>query len=215
MQLHCTCNQFVFQILFHAACLTLLHLTVHWNNMSASLAQLRDLIQQRFPSAAAPVFKESAPASESPALLPGRLVEIVGPTSGLVLQRFIHGQRTALVDGADAFDPAGIDPADLQRLLWVRCRKAAEAIRAADLLLRDGNLPAVLLDLRLLPQRDLLSLPSSIWHRLRMLAERGDAAAAVFSPCKVVACAARRWFLTQEHTLADLEPHGEALGLAA
>jgi hypothetical protein len=37
----------------------------------------------------------------------------------------------------------------------------------------------------------------------------------VFSPCKVVACAARRWFLTQEHTLADLEPHGEALGLAA
>lgn len=183
--------------------------------MSASLAQLRDLIQQRFPSAAAPVFKRPSADSDSPALLPGRLVEIVGPTSGLILRHFIHGQRTALIDGADAFDPAGLDPADLQHLLWVRCRKATEAIRAADLLLRDGNLPSVLLDLRLLPQRELLSLPSSVWHRLRMLAERGDAATAVFSPCKVVACAARRWFQTQERTLADLEPHGDALGLAA
>ena len=56
--------------------------------------------------------------------------------------------RVVLIDGADGFDLASVEPAALTRLLWVRCRSAVEAVKAADLLLRDGNLPFVLLNLR-------------------------------------------------------------------
>ena len=149
--------------------------------MKVSTLQLRALLHERFPNAA-PVFHHSKLASSCPALVPGRLVEIVGLATSLVIQQFLHGQKAALIDGADAFEPASLNAADLLRLLWIRCSKASEAIRAADLLLRDGNLPIVLIDLRLLPQRELFALPSSVWHRLRMLAERGGAAVAVLSP---------------------------------
>lgn len=175
--------------------------------MKISFLQLQALLHDRFPGAS-PVFHHHNFTEAPPSLLPGRLVEVVGSTSSLLLRQFCAGQKTALIDGADALDPSSIDSLDLQRLLWVRCHKATEAIRAADLLLRDGNLPIVLLDLRLLPQRELLSLPSSVWHRLRMLAERGNAAVAVFSPCKVVACAAQRWVSDARHSL-------DSIGIAA
>ncbi|MGV3663659.1 MAG: hypothetical protein ACO1TE_26045 [Prosthecobacter sp.] len=147
----------------------------------------------------------------------GKLVEVVSTADcggeGLLLRRFCEETTgpVALVDGADAFDPALVTQETRQRLLWARCRRAAEAIRVADLLLRDGNLSTVLMDLRLLPARELLRLPSSVWHRLRMLAERTQVSVGIFSPCRVVPCAARRWVLESNLGLEALEEPVEML----
>ena len=53
----------------------------------------------------------------------------------------------ALIDGRDSFDPQPLGNICLRNLLWVRCTQAIEAVKAADLLLRDGNFPLVILDL--------------------------------------------------------------------
>ncbi len=65
----------------------------------------------------------------------------------------------ALIDGRDSFDPQSIGDPALHHLLWVRCHKASEAMQAADLLLRDGNFPLVILDLILNPLAELGRIP--------------------------------------------------------
>src|SRR5262249_22237422 len=47
----------------------------------------------------------------------------------------------ALVDARDAFDPETAEAAGvrLERLLWVRCREIAQAMRVTDLLLQGGG----------------------------------------------------------------------------
>ena len=52
-----------------------------------------------------------------------------------------------MIDGRDTFDPQSQPPGACDSLLWIRCRAAKDAVRAADLLLRDGNLPLLLIDL--------------------------------------------------------------------
>lgn len=181
--------------------------------MNARLVQLRSLIAARFPGAVDDRLAQP-PAPEglaAPQLLAGRLVEVVTSPGcggeGLLLWHFCTEAKgtLALVDGADAFDPPALSSAIRQRLLWLRCRGAGEAVRAADLILRDGNLSTLLLDLRLLPERELLRLPSSVWHRLRMLAERAQGAVGIFSPCRLVPCAARRWVLDAGFGVEALE----------
>jgi hypothetical protein len=55
----------------------------------------------------------------------------------------------AFVDTADAFDPASAATAgaDLERMLWVRARHTAEALRAAERLLEARGFALVLVDL--------------------------------------------------------------------
>ena len=77
----------------------------------------------------------------------------------------------ALIDGRDSFDPESVGATALRHLLWVRCRKAGEALQAADLLLRDGNFPLVILDLVLNPVAELRRIPQSNWYRLQRLVE--------------------------------------------
>jgi len=167
----------------------------------------------------APARADAEVHSADVTLLPGRLIEVVSPANrpggGLILRRLMRSISTplAFIDGCDSLDPASIDKAVRQRLLWVRCHQVREAIRAADLLLRDGNLSALLLDLRQVPTKDLLHLPSSIWHRLRMLAERTNVSLAVFSPGPVIPCVAKRWLLRPNLHLADLETSAQDLCL--
>ncbi len=87
----------------------------------------------------------------------------------------------ALVDAADEFEPADWEAAALRRLLWVRCREARKALRAADLLLRDGNLPLVVLDFQGVPVRQLRGVPASVWHRLQRVVEGSGATLVVLS----------------------------------
>jgi len=87
----------------------------------------------------------------------GGLSEIAGPASsgrtslGLALLAATTraGEAAALVDAADAFDPASAQAAgaDLERTLWVRSRDLREALRAAHLLARARGFALILLDL--------------------------------------------------------------------
>jgi len=87
----------------------------------------------------------------------GGLSEIAGPTSSgrtslalaLLATTTRAGEAAALVDAADAFDPASAQAAgaDLERTLWVRARDRREALRAAHLLARARGFALILLDL--------------------------------------------------------------------
>lgn len=181
------------------------------------LANLRSLLATRFPGSLDTHLSAAPPTQTLASLIPGKLIEIASSPGcggeGLLLRRFCEQSTglVALVDGADAFDPAVVTQETRQRLLWVRCHRATEAVRAADLLLRDGNVSTVLMDLRLLPLRELLRQPSSVWHRLRMLAERAQVSVGIFSPGRVVPCAARRWGLEEDLGLHVLEQPAETL----
>lgn len=178
--------------------------------------ELREQLRNRFPGAhGGGVCDGGKNVGAEVGLVRGKLVEVVsvGGGAGVVMRRFLEEAEGAvgLIDGGDGFDPTGVSDAVLGRLLWVRCGKVVEAVRAADLLLRDGNLRTVVMDLRLVPGRELAGLPMSVWHRLRMLAERGGVAVGVFTLCKVVACAARRWEVGGAFGLEALEASGEVL----
>jgi hypothetical protein len=130
------------------------------------------------------------------------LTEIVsapglGPGGGLLLVALLHavlqkGQRVILIDGKSAFAPKSLPPADLKRLLWIRCHVAWEAIKAADLAVRDGNVPLVLLLLTLNAAGELRRLPASAWHRLQMLAEKSAVTLLAFTPEAQIGCARLR-----------------------
>jgi hypothetical protein len=106
----------------------------------------------------------------------------------------------ALVDGRDSFDPQSIDPAALHHLLWVRCKKTNEAIHAADLLLRDGNFPLVILDLVLNPLEELRKIPQSNWYRLQRLVEPAPTAFLALTRRSMISSA--QWKLTLENRWA-------------
>jgi RecA/RadA recombinase len=88
----------------------------------------------------------------------GQLSEIVGPRSAggsslvtaLLARATAAGDLVALVDGVDAFDPAGAAAAGatLRSLFWVRAGGRPEAAcRSAELLARSGGFAWVVLDL--------------------------------------------------------------------
>ena len=89
----------------------------------------------------------------------------------------------ALIDGRDSFDPCALDNSILRQLLWVRCTKALEAIKAADLLLRDGNFPLVIVDLILnLAGRIAQNSANNLVYRLQRLVESVPTACLVLYP---------------------------------
>ncbi len=87
----------------------------------------------------------------------GRLSEIAGPLSSgrtslalaLLARTTRAGAIAAVVDAADAFDPASAEAtgADLERVLWVRAPRLREALRSAEHLLAARGFALVLLDL--------------------------------------------------------------------
>lgn len=151
----------------------------------------------------------------------GVLSEIVSgaPSSGgqSLLLRLLAGMRqrrrfAALVDGADRFDPQTVPPELLEGLLWVRCGSALEAMRAADVLLRDENLGMVALDLRGNEERDLRRLKSADWYRLQRLAERSGAFACVFASRAIAPSAQTRVELKGSLSLDFVEGSAAAIG---
>jgi RecA/RadA recombinase len=130
--------------------------------MSGKLIDLRNLLANRFPRAPKSVgtrlitglafFDQSVGGG----LPKGAITELITPPrsagSASLVHAFIHGAYrdkyfVALIDGRDSFDPCALGNSILRQLLWVRCTKALEAVKAADLLLRDGNFPLLIVDL--------------------------------------------------------------------
>src|SRR4029077_559225 len=111
----------------------------------------------------------------------------------------------ALIDGRDSFDPCGFDNVRLQHLLWVRCGKASEGVKAADLLLRDGNFPLVIIDLLLNAPEELRKIPQTNWYRLQRLVESAPTACLVLTRYEMVDSAQLKLVLESSWNLQTLE----------
>lgn len=192
--------------------------------MAASrIIDLRKLLAERFPQEPLPpggrlrtglsIFDEkldggltkgaiteltSAPGNAGSATIIAALLQRAGRDRSFI----------ALIDGRDSFDPCGsggIGGHALPHLLWVRCRKASEALPAADLLLRDGNFPLVILDLVLNPLEELRKIPQSYWYRLQRLIEPAPTAFLVLTPRSMISSAQWKLALENRWTLPQLD----------
>jgi len=191
-----------------------------------SLAALREELAARFP-AAAPVPERcwatgwDAIDQAAGGLPQHAVTELCGePVSGaLFLHRVLKAvqqKRTfaALVDGGRTFDPGSYDTAAFSRLLVAFCDTAEQGLKVADLLLRDGNLPLVLLDLQALPLRSLGRIPANTWHRFQRLVEKSGTVLVVMTPRPLVEAARLRIVLQTHWELADLKrPRHELMPL--
>ena len=113
----------------------------------------------------------------------------------------------ALIDGRDSFDPCALGNSILRQLLWVRCAKALEAVKAADLLLRDGNFPLVIVDLILNSPEELRKIPQTTWYRLQRLVESVPTACLVLTRYEMVSSAQLKLVLENSWNLEILEKH--------
>ena len=121
----------------------------------------------------------------------GCLTEVFGElSSGItsllqsaLAERTANSEICALVDAQDSFDPEGAQSAGvgLQRLLWVRCRNADQALRSVDLLLHGGGFSLVALNLSGAPVRLVRQIPLNFWFRLRRTVENTPTILLVFS----------------------------------
>lgn len=115
------------------------------------------------------------------------------------------GYFLALVDGQDSFDPQPLGNRRLRHLLWVRCTQALEAVKAADLLLRDGNFPLVVLDLVLNSFKELRQIPQTSWYRLQRLVEMSPTAFLVLTRVSMISSAQLKLSLDNAWRIADLD----------
>jgi hypothetical protein len=111
----------------------------------------------------------------------------------LMARTTASGRHAALVDGADAFDPASAVAAgaDLSRLLWVKCGgQLRAAFGAADLLARCPGFAFVALDLGdpSLIRRE--PIPPALCLRLRLAAEQSDTVLVLRAPHRLAGSAA-------------------------
>jgi hypothetical protein len=128
-----------------------------------------------------------------------------GETPSFPTDKMSVPRPVALIDGCDSFDPQPLGNAGLQHLLWVRCNKACEAIKAADLLLRDGNFPLVIVDLVLNPRAELRKIPQTNWYRLQRLVEPTSVACLVLIRQSMVGSAQLKIVLENLWTLDTFE----------
>ena len=197
-----------------------------WKNVPAVTKQtIQDLQRQlrgRFPGAIRALGEtgdSSAPDFdlEAPETFPcGGITEVVParPASGLSLflghllsrEPAATGEvpELALIDGRDSFDPTAFTPGDCAKLLWVRCRTPEQSVKAADFILRDGNMPRVILDLAGFPAAEAGRIAASSWHRLRTLVETHQTRLTALCPRPLVPCALLRLTLDADFTLEHL-----------
>jgi hypothetical protein len=182
------------------------------------IEDLRRQLREKFPQAHAPVLMatEEQPDEGQPFdpgfFPPGMISEVVGSGVGLLVAGLLGEPEELaalpdfiLVDGGDHFDPASFTPQACSRLVWVRCLSAEEMLKSTDLLVRDGNIPFILLDTCGIASRELRAIPSSAWWRLKLAAATGSCRLVVMSPFAQVPCAGVRLSLNAKLGLADFE----------
>jgi hypothetical protein len=187
---------------------------------SAKIIDLRKLLAERFPHVALttatrwytglPFLDEGIGGG----LPRGAITELISPQTSAGSASLIHAlihcayrdnYFLALIDGRDSFDPSGVENARLQHLLWVRCSKASEAIKAADLLLRDGNFPLVIVDLVLNAPEELRKIPQTNWYRLQRLIEVVPTACLVLTRYEMVSSAQLKLLLENSWDIRTFE----------
>jgi hypothetical protein len=189
-------------------------------SMSGKIIDLRNLLAIRFPQS--PMLMGTSLVTglasfDRPiggGLPKGAITELISPRgsagSASLIHAFIHGAYrdnyfVALIDGRDSFDACALANSILRQLLWVRCTKALEAVKAADLLLRDGNFPLVIVDLILNSPEELRKIPQTTWYRLQRLAESVPTACLVLTRYEMVSSAQLKLVLENSWSLETLE----------
>ena len=186
----------------------------------SKIVDLRNLLAERFPEARTPPQARIAtgirPLDEATkgGLRKGAITELTSVNlsagTAFLISRLLeaaHQERyfLALIDGRDSFDPQPLGNARLRNLLWVRCRKTLEAIKAADLLLRDGNFPLVVLDLVLNATDELRKIPQTNWYRLQRLVEPVPTAFLVLTRRSMISSAQTQLVLENNWRLSQLQ----------
>ena len=172
--------------------------------ISAGSASLIHMLLQGDPSGSPQARMLSGVADETPA----DPTDSPRDESVRLADKMSVPQPVALIDGRDSFDPSasgGLGNACLHHLLWVRCTKALDAIKAADLLLRDGNFPLVIIDLVLNPLADLSKIQQTSWYRLQRLVELVPTACLVMTRQGMVSSAQLKIVLENSWTLETFE----------
>ena len=194
----------------------------------AKVVDLRNLLAERFPQRVAPAataFSSTIAALDAASgggLPKNAITEVISAQSSAGSATLIHAliasawcneNFIALIDGRDSFDACALENACLRHLLWVRCTTAVQAIRAADLLLRDGNFPLVIVDLVLNPLPELRKIPQTTWYRLQRLVETVPTACLVLTRRSMVSSAQLKIVLENSWSLADLQSENAAARL--
>jgi hypothetical protein len=188
--------------------------------MSGKIIDLRNLLAIRFPQPPMAVGTRLVTGLaffDQPiggGLPKGAITELISPRgsagSASLVHAFIHGAYcdqyfVALIDGRDSFDPCALPNSILRQLLWGRYTKALEAVKATDLLLRDGNFPLVILDLILNSPEELRKIPQTTWYRLQRLVESVPTACLVLTQYEMVSSAQLKLVLENSWNLQTLE----------
>lgn len=186
---------------------------------SSKIIDLRHLLAERFPqapissSALLPTGLQPLDAAIGGGLPRGAITELTSPQlsagSASVIHRLLAAAQTeryffALIDGRDSFDPQSLSKRCLRHLLWIRCRQTSDAIKAADLLLRDGNFPLVILDLVLNAAEELRKIPQTNWYRLQRLVEPAPTALLILTRHSFIQSAQVKLVLENAWRLSDL-----------
>lgn len=195
---------------------------------SGAIVNLRRFLEERFPKSPVPRqarFRSGVSSLDDAiggGLPKSAITELISPQmsagSASLIQALIESAQrqayfSALIDGCDSFDPEPLGSAVLRSLLWVRCRQTLQAIKATDLLLRDGNFPLVMVDLVLNPPAELRKIPQTTWYRLQRLVEASPTACLVLSRQSMVASAQLKIVLENSWTLESLEDEEARSGL--
>lgn len=196
---------------------------------SSKIVDLRKLLAERFtsappaPSAILPTGIATLDHQIGGGLPKSGITEItsaaVSSGTATLLCALLHKAHRdryfiALIDGRDSFDPQPVGPSVLQHLLWIRCNNARETVRCADLLLRDGNFPLVVVDLILNASSELRGIPPTTWYRLQRLVEKIPTAFLVFTRHSTVASAQLKLTLESRWSLVDIDRNNHLERLA-
>jgi len=187
---------------------------------SAKIIDLRNMLAERFPHpsyttgrrllSGVPFLDEEIGGG-----LPcGAITELISAGASAGSASLIHtfvncayrdNYFLALIDGRDSFDACGLDNAWLQHLLWVRCSNASEGVKAADLLLRNGNFPLVIVDLVLNAPEELRKIPQTNWYRLQRLVELVPTACLILTRYEMVSSAQLKLVLENSWNIQTFE----------
>ena len=161
------------------------------------LEALRSLVAEKFPPSPrrwnGRLLTGCRPFDQKGGFLQGAITEVCGSGAGgsLLLTAMVDaaardGFFIGFIDAVNSFEPSDWADEHLRRILWVICGATAPAIRAADILLRDGNLPVVILDLQMMPAAQLRRIPVNTWHRFQRVLEPTGTVFVVLSPQPLV-----------------------------
>lgn len=187
---------------------------------AGSIVDLRNLLAARFPhppSAPRTNFTTGIGSLDQligSGLPKSAITELISPEMSagsaslihLLVQAAQHDRFfVALIDGCDSFDPESLSNGCLRHLLWVRCHNSFEAIKAADLLLRDGNFPLIIVDLVLNRPEELRKIPQTSWYRLQRLVEITSSACLILTRQSLIGSAQLKIVLENVWTLRALD----------